>query len=136
MEYYTPQLNIVLFPYLGDAIHHVSGHLTQSDNVQELTSCVNGEISKLKLVNSTDGQLKLFHRDQGTMVFKQKLPKFLSQQLGGGSLGNAVAPMPGVIEKVYVQDGDTVKAGEKILFENFPWNRFLTSFSDMYMNTT
>ena len=109
----------MLFPYLGDAIHHVSGHLTQSDNVQELTSCVNGEISKLKLVNSTDGQLKLFHRDQGTMVFKQKLPKFLSQQLGGGSLGNAVAPMPGVIEKVYVQDGDTVKAGEKILFENF-----------------
>jgi len=100
---------------IGDAIHHVSGHLTQSDNVQELTSCVNGEISKLKLVNSTDGQLKLFHRDQGTMVFKQKLPKFLSQQLGGGSLGNAVAPMPGVIEKVYVQDGDTVKAGDPLV---------------------
>ena len=36
-------------------------------------------------------------------------------QLGSGSLGDAVAPMPGVIEKVNVSDGDAVKAGDPLV---------------------
>ena len=42
-------------------------------------------------------------------VFKYDL------QLGSGSLGDAVAPMPGVIEKVNVSDGDAVKAGDPLV---------------------
>jgi len=100
---------------LGDKTYRVSGHITQSDNVQELTCCVDGEISRQRLVKASDGQVKLYTRDQGTVVFKQKMPKFLSQQLGGGSLGDAVAPMPGVVEKVFVQDGEEVKAGDPLV---------------------
>ena len=112
-----------MYSVLGDEkTYQVSGHITETDNVQELTSCVNGEITKQKLVKSSsaDGlQVKLFTRDQGTMIFKQKLPKFLSQQVEGGGLGNAVAPMPGVIEKVYVQDGEIVKAGDPLVMSIF-----------------
>ena len=101
--------------HLGDKSYRVSGHITQSENVQELTCCVDGEISRQRLVKASDGQVKLYTRDQGTVVFKQKMPKFLSQQLGGGSLGDAVAPMPGVVEKVFVQDGEEVKAGDPLV---------------------
>ena len=101
--------------HVGEKTYQVSGHILNSDNVQELTCCVNGEITKQRLVSGSDGQIKLFNRDQGTTVFKQKMPKFLSQQLGGGSLGSAVAPMPGVIEKVYVEDGAEVKVGDPLI---------------------
>ena len=59
-------------------------------------------------------KLRLF-TTQGSQTFNFKLPKFLSQQIGGGSLGGAVAPMPGVIEKVNVKDGDNVKAGDPLV---------------------
>lgn len=59
--------------------------------------------------------IKLFSRDFGAVTFNQKVPKFLSQQLGGGSLGGAIAPMPGVIEKVNVSNGDQVKAGDPLI---------------------
>ena len=36
-------------------------------------------------------------------------------QFGSGSLGDAVAPMPGVIEKVNVRDGDAVRAGDALV---------------------
>ena len=36
-------------------------------------------------------------------------------QFGSGSLGDAVAPMPGVIEKVNVSDGDAVRAGDALV---------------------
>ena len=32
----------------------------------------------------------------------------------GGSLGGAIAPMPGVVEKVYVKAGDQVNAGDPL----------------------
>ena len=34
---------------------------------------------------------------------------------GGASLGDAVAPMPGVVEKVMVGDGETVAAGDALV---------------------
>jgi len=64
----------------------------------------------------TNGPLiKLFSRDVGAVSFSQQLPKFLSQQIGGGSLGGAIAPMPGVVEKVNVKAGDQVNAGDPLV---------------------
>ena len=92
------------------AVHHVTASL--QDN--ELTCSVDGQISKQRVVIHGPN-IKLFNRDFGALVFTQKVPKFLSQQLGAGSLGGAVAPMPGVIEKVSVQDGDLVNAGDPLV---------------------
>ena len=71
-------------------------------------------MNKLKTVQN-GSELKLFHRDFGSLLFTQKLPNFLSQQISGGSLGSAIAPMPGVIEKVNVAAGDQVEAGDPLV---------------------
>ncbi len=74
---------------------------------------IDGDISNQRVL--IDGEtVRLFTAD-GSVNFTQKLPKFLSQQLGGGSLGDAVAPMPGVVEKVNVKDGDSVKMGDPLV---------------------
>ena len=54
-------------------------------------------VKNLQRVVLNGADIKLFSRDLGAVTFSQKRPKFLSQQLGGGSLGGAVAPMPGTI---------------------------------------
>jgi 3-methylcrotonyl-CoA carboxylase alpha subunit len=99
---------------IGNKSYQVSGFIHHNDNVTELTCSVDGVISKQRVVYNCH-QLKMFSRDHGSVVFKQALPIFLSEQLGGGSLGDAVAPMPGVVEKVYVNDGDVVKAGDPLV---------------------
>lgn len=43
------------------------------------------------------------------------VPKFLAASGAGVSLGAAVAPMPGVIEKISVKPGDTVQAGDPLV---------------------
>ena len=43
-------------------------------------------------------------------------PAFLSSQSGSSSAdGGAVAPMPGIIEKILVQDGEQVEKGQPLL---------------------
>ena len=96
---------------IGDTDHSVSAHY-DAENLLNIT--VDGEIHKLKAVQN-GAEMKLFHRDFGSLAFTQTLPKYLSQQIGGGSLGSAVAPMPGVIEKVNVAAGDQVEAGDPLV---------------------
>ena len=47
----------------------------------------------------------------GSLEFKKPVPKFQSESLGGGGLGDAVAPMPGVIEKVRIKAYISAHAG-------------------------
>ena len=47
---------------------------------------------------------------------KLRTPKFVTQRKGGGgTAGGAVAPMPGVVEKVSVKPGDSVQAGDALV---------------------
>merc|ERR1712083_378084 len=52
---------------------------------------------------------------QGSYEFSKPIPKYKLAGGGGGSLGDAVAPMPGVIEKVMVEDGAVVEAGDPLI---------------------
>ena len=52
---------------------------------------------------------------EGSREFEKPVPKYKSAAGGGGSLGDAVAPMPGVIEKVAVEDGAVVGAGDPLV---------------------
>lgn len=96
---------------VSDQVHQVQAWL-EADN--ELICVVNGVKSRQRVVFNGP-EFKLFSRDFGAVKFGQKVPKFLSEALSGGSLGGAVAPMPGVIEKVHVNNGDVVKSGDPLV---------------------
>ncbi len=51
----------------------------------------------------------------GGHELKVPVPKFVTAAHGGGSAGDAVAPMPGVIEKVSVEPGQEVKQGDPLI---------------------
>lgn len=101
--------------YVGDKSYEVKGSLKfhPEANFTELTCSVDGSISKQRVLLDAS-QVRLFTAEGG-LKFDHKVPKFVSERLGGGSLGDAVAPMPGVIEKVMVNDGDQVKSGDPLV---------------------
>jgi 3-methylcrotonyl-CoA carboxylase alpha subunit len=110
--------------YLGDDVykvivggveHTVSGRLERHEeaNFTELICNIDGAVSKQRVLLQ-GAQVRLFTH-QGSVNFAHSTPKFLSLQHGAGSLGDAVAPMPGVVEKVNVKIGDKVKVGDPLV---------------------
>jgi len=55
-------------------------------------------------------------RQKGTYRLQLATPKFLElgKAEGGTTVGGAVAPMPGVVDKVIVTVGDCVTAGDPV----------------------
>ena len=100
---------------VGDREYQASGQIEFENGLGYLTAEVDGETSKTRVL-VTPEEVRLFTRDSGSVDFKRDLPKFLSEGVGGGlGAGGAVAPMPGVIEKVNVAAGDEVKAGDPLV---------------------
>jgi 3-methylcrotonyl-CoA carboxylase alpha subunit len=98
-------------------IFSISANLKTEGNVTELECDIDGAISRQRVVYRTDGsgQIRLFG-EHGSTKFERKLPKFLTQKSSSaGSGDSAVAPMPGVVEKINVQEGDDVKAGDPLV---------------------
>ena len=62
-----------------------------------------------------DSESVTLYTKEGSKTFDKPVPKYKSAAGGGGSLGDAVAPMPGVIEKVSVEDGAVVAAGDPLV---------------------
>jgi len=94
--------------------YDVEARLSRNDDVTQIECNVDGEISRTNVV-LRDNLIRLFG-ESGSVSFTRQLPKFLSQAaVGGSDSGAAVAPMPGVVEKVNVQPGDEVKAGDPLV---------------------
>jgi len=99
--------------------HEVEARLrpsTEDGNVTVLETVIDGDVSKTNVVVMAD-TVRLFDAEAGSITFQRQLPKFLSA-LGSGSGdsgASAVAPMPGVVEKVSVSPGDVVKAGDPLV---------------------
>ena len=74
---------------------------------------MDGNISKQRVV--VDEESVTLYTKEGSKAFSKPLAKYKSAGVGGGSLGDAVAPMPGVIEKVVVEDGAKVEAGDPLV---------------------
>ena len=74
---------------------------------------IDGTISKQRVRVDSDS-VTLYTRE-GSREFEKPVPKYKSAAGGGASLGDAVAPMPGVIEKVAVEDGAVVGAGDPLV---------------------
>lgn len=101
---------------IGDSQYEVSGRLVRDEenNFTELTCDIAGKVSKTRVLLQ-DETIRLFTKD-GSVSMSHRLPKFISEQMGGLGLGDdAVSPMPGVIEKVYVKSGDQVKIGDPLV---------------------
>ncbi|KAJ4438069.1 Methylcrotonoyl-CoA carboxylase subunit alpha, mitochondrial, partial [Periplaneta americana] len=100
----------------ADKEHEVFGKLSSTDNKLEMICYVDKQVMKSRVVVSpTD--VYLFTKD-GSCRFSLPVPKFMTQQMvGGGASGGdtAVAPMPGVVEKLFVRSGDIVKLGDPLL---------------------
>nr|CAG4643783.1 EOG090X02EP [Lepidurus arcticus] len=93
--------------------YKVSGALHQEDSVCELSINMSGHVSKVRVVYDED-QLHLFTPD-GSVALKLPQPKFLSQIDASKSSGDTVAPMPGIIDKIMIQDGQQVNTGEPLM---------------------
>jgi len=95
--------------------YSVSGRLVSREetNHTELLCDIQGNINKQRILVNKEG-ITLFTRD-GSYEFQLPVPKFMSASLSSGGLGDAVAPMPGVIEKVMVEPGTSVTAGDPLV---------------------
>merc|ERR1739844_315861 len=65
-------------------------------------------------VRITKEGITLYTRD-GSVEFSRPVPKYQLQGGSTGGAGDAVAPMPGVIEKVMVEEGAAVAAGDPLM---------------------
>lgn len=91
----------------------VKGKIETKDGFSYVTFWTPQDVSSMKIGHSKD-DLFLFCKD-GNFKIGMK-----SEDLGGdfsqseGSLSQAVSPMPGVVEKIIVKNGDTVKKGDPV----------------------
>jgi len=95
--------------------HAVNGKLVArpETNHTELVCDLDGAISRQRVL-VTNEAVTVYTKD-GSLEFTKQVPKFMLDKAGGGSLGDAVAPMPGVVEKVMVNDGDQVNVGDPLV---------------------
>ncbi|KAL4224004.1 Methylcrotonoyl-CoA carboxylase subunit alpha [Mactra antiquata] len=91
----------------------VSAELKQSGERTNIVTIVDGIKSHASVVN-VGNSLHLFSTE-GQQELRIPVPKFLSTSGQSGSLADAVAPMPGVIEKVVVTPGTQVEKGDPLV---------------------
>ncbi|XP_034936624.1 methylcrotonoyl-CoA carboxylase subunit alpha, mitochondrial isoform X2 [Chelonus insularis] len=92
----------------------VTGTLTQGDNILELRSEVENNITKSRIVTMND-ELYIFTTDR---MWKLKLPKpeFLNKLDQWSDLkGSEVSPLPGIVDKILVNPNDSVKKGDSLI---------------------
>ena len=83
----------------------------------ELECEIAGAISRRQVVYRADGTgiVRMFG-ENGSFTFHRKLPKFLTQGSGIRCPGDSlVAPMPGVVEKLNVKEGDMADEGDPLI---------------------
>lgn len=100
---------------VGAQTYKVTGKLVHNKelNFTELVCDIDGVVSKQR-VNWDLDSLTLFTKG-GSWEFSRPVPKFKLEGGSGGGLGDAVAPMPGVIEKVFVEEGAEVCQGDPLV---------------------
>ncbi|XP_076344067.1 methylcrotonoyl-CoA carboxylase 1 [Tachypleus tridentatus] len=99
---------------VGDINHLVHGHLERSrDGFLQLKCSIDGNHIKTNLVKEGPS-LHIFTRE-GFYQVTIPTPKYLKVGTVGAGTQDAVSPMPGVVEKVYVNDGDTVQQGDPLV---------------------
>ncbi|XP_044266333.1 methylcrotonoyl-CoA carboxylase subunit alpha, mitochondrial [Tribolium madens] len=94
----------------------VQGEFYKQENKFSLRSTIDGITTSVNVFRGDD--IIAIFDDSGKVEFNLEKPSFVTIQedesSSGGSLNRAVAPMPGVIDKVLVNSGDQVKKGDSL----------------------
>jgi len=99
--------------HYGDKVFVVDGFIEEKDNKTVLTCEVDKKQSKANIV--MNGQTLHIFSNDGEHALELPSPKFVTESMGGASKGEAVSPMPGVIDRVLVKPGDMVEKGEVLV---------------------
>ncbi|KAL3250134.1 hypothetical protein MRX96_055732 [Rhipicephalus microplus] len=99
----------------GDEAFQVLGRAAIERGVAHVECEVQGTDIKIRTVLH-DGTLHVFTAD-GVEPMSVPTPAYLENAAGAGGTGKkgAVAPMPGVVEKLFVKEGDTVSEGDPLV---------------------
>lgn len=99
----------------GDEAFQVLGRAAIERGVAHVECEVQGTDIKIRTV-LYDGTLHVFTAD-GVEQMSVPTPAYLENAAGAGGTGKkgAVAPMPGVVEKLFVKEGDTVSEGDPLV---------------------
>ncbi|KAJ9583710.1 hypothetical protein L9F63_021946 [Diploptera punctata] len=99
----------------GQQVYKVAGSLNKTETGLELTCRVDNVVVKSRVV-ITPTDVHVFTKD-GSFKFTLPVPKYKTEKLGGsGIIGDsALSPLPGIVEKVCVKIGDSVKAGDPLV---------------------
>ncbi|CAL4242789.1 unnamed protein product, partial [Meganyctiphanes norvegica] len=99
---------------VGGSSYTVSGSLVTLDGFQLLSCSIDGAISNSRVIMD-QRDINVF-TENGGWKLSIPGPKFESElSKGGAASGDAVAPMPGVVEKVCVEAGQTVQPGDPLI---------------------
>lgn len=96
----------------------VKGHVEKNNAKTTLVTWIDGVKSSVNVFHDGHSQLQIFHAE-GITDLELPPPKFVSSPLLGAAAAGAgagpVAPMPGVVDKVSVTEGQRVEAGDPLV---------------------
>ncbi|XP_037795955.1 methylcrotonoyl-CoA carboxylase subunit alpha, mitochondrial-like [Penaeus monodon] len=99
---------------IGSSTFEVSGSVLQDNNVCHLNCVIDGIVSRSRIV--VQGRDMYVFTPTGVWKLSVPTPKFEKEMSSAtGATGGAIAPMPGVIEKVFVTPGQSVAAGDPLV---------------------
>ncbi|XP_049949138.1 methylcrotonoyl-CoA carboxylase subunit alpha, mitochondrial [Schistocerca serialis cubense] len=95
----------------------INGELTKSGDSFDLSCSIDGHVIKSHIF-FCESDIYIFTKD-GSQKFNIPLPKYMKEleEMSSGVSGSnaATAPMPGVIDKVWVSEGQTVEVGQPLM---------------------
>ncbi|XP_067949325.1 methylcrotonoyl-CoA carboxylase subunit alpha, mitochondrial-like isoform X2 [Watersipora subatra] len=99
----------------GDVLSRIEGKMIECEKTGRSTAVVesNGRVLKCDAV-VMDNNVYLF-TEHGLVHLTLPLPKYQTSDMAGATLSDALAPMPGVVDKVFVQPGERVEEGQPML---------------------
>lgn len=114
VQYVEPEVFMMRINNLGPW-RRITGTMTIDGKTMKLNTEIDGVIQKVNIAK-LDDQLVVFSKDRSWKL--NVVPPNYISKLGNNSgvaLGAAVSPIPGIVDKILIKDGDNVNKGDPLL---------------------